>query len=254
MGDSQKSKEKGTYSQWGPEETKLLVDLLVDAIHRNWRDASGLINKFTVEQKILPVLNKKLGCQKEHKHYLSRIKFLRTIHQNYLDLQRCSSGFGWDPDTKRFTAPDEVWDEYLKKHPTHTHLRYESIAKFEDLQLIFGNGVATGRSAVGMGDTTDARTFRVEENTQVRENINLHQSSDEIFELSSQQPSPECGMPTFPDISSKSRAEKLHPRKRSKREATNDADKLKNDQDDSMIKVFYFVFGRLSFFMNGWFI
>ena len=77
MGDSQKNKEKGGYSQWGKEETELLIDLLVDAIHRNCCDANGLINKFTVEQNCLPVLNEKLGCQKEHKHYLSRIKYLR---------------------------------------------------------------------------------------------------------------------------------------------------------------------------------
>ncbi|KAG2283272.1 hypothetical protein Bca52824_054492 [Brassica carinata] len=78
-----------------------------------------------------------------------------------------------------------------------------------------------------MGDSTDARTFRVEDISQTRENINLHQSSDEVFELSSQQPSTDCG--------SKDRAEKLHPRKRSRREADTNADKLKNDQDDSMI-------------------
>ncbi|CDY42249.1 BnaC02g11660D [Brassica napus] len=188
MEDSQKNKEKGGYSQWGPEETKLLIDLLVDAIHRNWRDANGLINKFTMEQNFLPVLNEKIGCQKEHKHYLN-----------------------------------EVWDEYLKKHPTHKHLRYDSVEKYEDLQIIFGNGVATGGFAIGMGDSTDARTFRVEDISQTRENINLHQSSDEVFELSSQQPSTEC--------------EKLHPRKMSRREADTNADKLKNDQDDSMIIV-----------------
>ena len=62
MGDSQKKKEKDGYSQWGPEETKLLIDLLVNAIHRNWRDANGLINKFTVEQKNLHVLNDLLVC------------------------------------------------------------------------------------------------------------------------------------------------------------------------------------------------
>ncbi|CAF1893114.1 unnamed protein product [Brassica oleracea var. botrytis] len=202
MEDSQKNKEKGGYSQWGPEETKLLIDLLVDAIHRNWRDANGLINKFTMEQNFLPVLNEKIGCQKEHKHYLN-----------------------------------EVWDEYLKKHPTHKHLRYDSVEKYEDLQIIFGNGVATGGFAIGMGDSTDARTFRVEDISQTRENINLHQSSDEVFELSSQQPSTECGMSAFPCTCSKDRAEKLHPRKMSRREADTNADKLKNDQDDSMIIV-----------------
>lgn len=69
MGDSKKNKEKSGYSQWGPEETKILIG---------------------------------------HKHYLSRIKYLRDKYQNHLDLQRFNSGFGWDPDMKRFTAPDEV--------------------------------------------------------------------------------------------------------------------------------------------------
>ncbi|CAH2052983.1 unnamed protein product, partial [Thlaspi arvense] len=230
MADSRKNKEKGQYNQWGPEETKLLIDLLVDAIHRNWRDSNGLITKLTVEQNFLPVLNEKLGCQKEYKHYLSRIKYLRTIYQNYVDLQRFNSRFGWDPETKKFTAPDE-------KHPSHKHMRYDSVEQFEDLQLIFGCGVATGGFAIGLSDTTDARTFRVGESNQVKENINLHQSTDEVFELSSQQQSTECDMPSFPVPGFKGRAEKLHPRKRSKREATNDVDKLKNDQDDATIIV-----------------
>ncbi|WZZ68151.1 hypothetical protein YC2023_079521 [Brassica napus] len=49
---------------------------------------------------------------------------------------------------------------------------------------------------------------------------------DEVFELSSQQPSTECGMSAFPCTGSKDRAEKLHPRKRSRREADTNADKL----------------------------
>ncbi|KAG5377926.1 hypothetical protein IGI04_025768, partial [Brassica rapa subsp. trilocularis] len=65
----------------GPDETKLLIDLLVDAFHGNWCDDNGLINK--------------------------------KKNQSSLDLQRFNSGFGWNHDTKRFTAPDEVWDELL---------------------------------------------------------------------------------------------------------------------------------------------
>ncbi|KAF2573091.1 hypothetical protein F2Q70_00003016, partial [Brassica cretica] len=166
-----KSKEKGTYGQWRPGETKLLINLLVDEIHLKWHDASGIINKFTLEQKILQVLNEKLGCQKEHKYYLSRIIFFENHTQKLFGSSMLQLWIWWDTDTKRYTAPDEVWDEYLKKHPTHAHLRYDSVGNFEDLQLIFGNGVATSGSAVGMDDTTDARTFRVEEKTQVRENI-----------------------------------------------------------------------------------
>ncbi|KAL1205183.1 hypothetical protein V5N11_021351 [Cardamine amara subsp. amara] len=180
MGDSEKSKEKSQYSQWGPEETNLLIDLLVDGIRRNWRDAN-------------------------------------------------------DPAMKKFTAPDEAWDEYLLKHPNHTHLRYESNEQYEDLQLIFGCAIATGGFAIGMGDTTDARTFRGwESNRVIIDNVNLHQNNDEVFELSSQQPSasPEFGMSSFRGTSPKGLLGKLHPRKKSKTEGTS-----KKDEEDPMITV-----------------
>lgn len=44
-------------------------------------------------------------------------------------------------------------------------------------------------------------------------------------------------MSSFPGTSSKDRAEKLHPRKKSKREADTNVNKLKNDQVASMIIV-----------------
>ncbi|CAG7900748.1 unnamed protein product, partial [Brassica rapa] len=154
---------KDGYSQWGPDETKLLIDLLVDAFHRNWRDDNGLINNFTVEGKKILVLIEKLGCQQEHKHYLKK-------KTNLFGSQRFNSGFGWDHDTKRFTAPDEVWDEYLK------HLWYDWVEKYEDLQLIFGNGVANSGFVIGMGDSTDARTFIVEETMKILNyHLNNHQ-------------------------------------------------------------------------------
>ncbi|CAN8325950.1 unnamed protein product [Cochlearia groenlandica] len=231
MGDSLKNKEKGQYNQWGPEETKVLIDLLVDAVQRNWRDSNGLITKLTVEQKILPALNEKLGCHKTHKHYLSRMKYLRTIYTNYVDLQRFNSGFGWDRETKKFTALDEVWDEYLKKHPNHKHLRYDSVEQFEDLQLIFGCGVATGSFSMGMSDNTNSRTLRVGENNRSEKNTEVHHSIDEAYESSTQQPSQEYDTSSFLDTHPKGGAEKLPPRKRSKTEVT------KDDQDDSMVMV-----------------
>ena len=114
MGDSKNSKGKGPYNSWGPDETQVLVELLVDAVRRNWRDNNGNFSKLTIEEKILPVLNERLGCQKNHTQYLSRWKYLRSLYQKNLDLQRFNSGFGWDPNMKWFTALDEVWDEYLK--------------------------------------------------------------------------------------------------------------------------------------------
>ncbi|CAG7870056.1 unnamed protein product [Brassica rapa] len=108
-------KARAGYLQWTSQESQLLMRLLVDGIRRGWRDSNGSMTKTTVEAKILPVLNKQLRCNKSYKHYTNRMKSLRKEYNGYAELLRCSSGFGWDPITKRFTAPDEVWKEYFKK-------------------------------------------------------------------------------------------------------------------------------------------
>ncbi|EFH55439.1 hypothetical protein ARALYDRAFT_901821 [Arabidopsis lyrata subsp. lyrata] len=71
MGDKEK-----LYNQWSPEETKVLIELLVEGIQREWRDSSGIVNKATVEHRILPILIERCGCQKTHKHYHSKMKYL----------------------------------------------------------------------------------------------------------------------------------------------------------------------------------
>ena len=68
---------------------------MVDATHRGWKDSvSGMIDKKTVVSKILPPLNKKLGCEKTHLHYLSRVKWFKAKYSQYSELMRNNSGFG----------------------------------------------------------------------------------------------------------------------------------------------------------------
>lgn len=120
MGDTNQGNEKskgrvgGKYKIWTAEETNELLRLMVDAANKGWRDSNGLLSKITVEKKILPILNAKLGCERNYSQYLSRLKWFKERYNNYCSLLRFSSGFGWDPIAKKFTAPDEVWEEYFK--------------------------------------------------------------------------------------------------------------------------------------------
>ncbi|CAN8257973.1 unnamed protein product, partial [Cochlearia groenlandica] len=114
MGDSQKKDKKGDYNPWTLDETKLLIQLLVEAINHSWRDSGGTFSKLTIETKILPELNKDVSRPKDYKHYQTRMKYLKQQYQNCIELRRYSSGFGWDSVTKKFTATDEIWDGYLK--------------------------------------------------------------------------------------------------------------------------------------------
>ncbi|KAF8100716.1 hypothetical protein N665_0218s0054 [Sinapis alba] len=128
MGD-QEGKTKNPYFPWSPEETKTLLCLLVNGVNQNWTDASDSEEK-TQE----------------------------------LDLLRFSSGFGWDKDTNKFTAPNEVWNEYFQGHNKDKHLRDDTFEDFEDLEKIYGQNIARGNNAVGLGDTTNARTYIARDN------------------------------------------------------------------------------------------
>ncbi|KAF3591453.1 hypothetical protein DY000_02022148 [Brassica cretica] len=179
---------------------KILVQLLVEAVNNNWRDASGSFSKLTVESKILPELNKDIYRAKDFKNYQSRHKYLKLQHQNCADLLRYSSGFGWDPSIQKFTASNEVWNDYLK-----------------DLQIIFGQGVATGKNAVGLGDGTDARTYKAGGNSNEEywndgDNIYEFDASTRDHELSEQYETFDSR--TVPE----SRTEKFQPKKRARSE------------------------------------
>ncbi|XP_057791165.1 uncharacterized protein At2g29880-like [Salvia miltiorrhiza] len=74
-----------------------------------------------------------------------------------------NSGFGYDNNTKKFTASDEVWDAYIEAHPKDAYLRTGSFSDFGDLGIAVGNSVAVGRNAIGLGSATNARTIGVDE-------------------------------------------------------------------------------------------
>ncbi|KAL0790957.1 hypothetical protein Bca101_007203 [Brassica carinata] len=162
-------KARAGYLQWTSQENQLLMRLLVDGIRRGWRDSNGSMTKTTVEAKILPVLNKQLGCNKSYKHYMNRMKSLGKEYNGYAELFRCSSGFGWDPITKRFTAPDEVCKECFKGHPNSENMRDNTFEDFEDLQIIFESATARGNNSFGLGDDANAEAFEVENDVQEKE-------------------------------------------------------------------------------------
>ncbi|KAL6527311.1 hypothetical protein OROGR_016401 [Orobanche gracilis] len=154
---------------------------MVDAAARGWRDNSGVFTKTTVEERILPTFNLKLGCNKTYNNYQSRLKWFQNRWLSYSNLMRFSSGFGYDYTNKKFTAPDEVWDEYLKAHPKDVNLRYGECLDYEDLEIAVGNGVAVGKSSVGLGSVTDARTLGDNDNRDARIEDFTYDSENEMF-------------------------------------------------------------------------
>lgn len=117
IGDIQPQEVKtkgGGYNHWSDAEHKMLLRLLVDGINKGLRDANNKFNKLAVETRILSKLNQELGSKRTYSQYRNRMKILKGKYQSLADFLRCSSGFGWDPVTKKFNADDEVWNIYLK--------------------------------------------------------------------------------------------------------------------------------------------
>ncbi|ESQ38331.1 hypothetical protein EUTSA_v10029274mg, partial [Eutrema salsugineum] len=102
-----------------------------------WRDSNGSISKSTNQTRILPVLNKKLGCSKTYKNYVNRMKFLK------------------------------------KGHPNHEYMQGNTFEDFEDLQIIFESPITKGNNVFGLGGDSNAVTFEVENDVQEREDVHV---------------------------------------------------------------------------------
>ncbi|KAL5861922.1 hypothetical protein ACOSQ3_003212 [Xanthoceras sorbifolium] len=223
MGDSQQGNDKGKgrvlkkYKVWMVEETNELLKLMLDATNRGWRDSNDLLSKITVEKKILPALNDKLG---------------------YSELMRHSSGFRWDPVTKKFTASDE-------SYTTHKNYCKDTTPDYEDLRIAIENGTVVRRHSIGLGDDTDARTFGVEESKGNGLDDLIYDADTEGFIQSDQQeplyqpPSPDNS--TSPLPSQPMRSEVSHAtRKRNRAEyegKSSSSETNNNTQSDAIEKL-----------------
>ncbi|KAK1351926.1 hypothetical protein POM88_053931 [Heracleum sosnowskyi] len=160
MADSQSAKKRSGYDQWSKDESDGLLELMVDAANRGWRDNNGRYNFYST-------------------------------------LLNFSSGFGYDSTSKKFTAPNEVWDEYIKAHPKDGYMRYEAFDDYEDLKIAIGNGVAVGKNSIGLGSSTEARTLEAGEMRDLRIDDLAFDVDSEVFVLEQNDPSPKGSPEVF---------------------------------------------------------
>ncbi|KAH6761612.1 hypothetical protein C2S52_019045 [Perilla frutescens var. hirtella] len=224
-GNSQQdSKRKTFYEPWTKEHIDVLLELMVDAAHRGWRDNSGIFSKITVEERILSMLNERLRCNKTYSNYQSRLKWFKNRWTSYSNLLRVNSDFLYDHITKKFTASDEVCDAYLEAHSKDANLCYGKCPDYEDLLIVVGNGVAVGKNSIRLGSATDANTLGNVENRDACIEDLTFDSENEAFvalsqdELPSSGSTPPYGLPEVPEGSTQRR--NLPKRSRTQYEAT----------------------------------
>ncbi|KAM1428817.1 hypothetical protein ACFX2I_045081 [Malus domestica] len=114
----------------------MLLQLLVEIVNNGWCDANGIISKQTIEAKIVPALNEKLGCKKTEDHVKNRMKTLKGRFQSICQLFRHNSEFGWDPVRKKLTASDEVILYIMSENMIEEEMEREDEEYHEAIKLL----------------------------------------------------------------------------------------------------------------------
>ncbi|XP_058111719.1 uncharacterized protein At2g29880-like [Magnolia sinica] len=78
----------------------------------------------------------------------NRLRYYKREYTTVKDTPSVS-GFGWDNEWMVVTAPDEVWEEYIKSHPRAEKLCGKRIERMDDLATIVGSDQASGHFVQG---------------------------------------------------------------------------------------------------------
>lgn len=96
---------------WTEIADEFLTNVLIEQITLGRKDGIG----FTSEgwREIERKMKEKFGDAYDKAKIRNRLRTVKS-HYNHIKILMGLSGFGWDDITKRVTAEDQVWDDYLK--------------------------------------------------------------------------------------------------------------------------------------------
>ncbi|PON69808.1 Myb/SANT-like domain containing protein [Parasponia andersonii] len=160
----------GKKHQWTALEDSKLVECLLDITNSGkWKANNGTF-KHGYLQQLEKLLNEKIPrCGlKAQPHIDSRIKILKKqFHAISEMLGHCGGRFEWNAEDKCIVADKNVYEEWVKSHPTAKGLRYRSFPYYDELGVVFGKDRATGQGAMGFSDMVEesAKEIRNDQGT-----------------------------------------------------------------------------------------
>ncbi|RWR73024.1 Myb/SANT-like domain-containing protein [Cinnamomum micranthum f. kanehirae] len=130
---------------WTEIADEFLTNVLIEQITLGRKDGIG----FTSEgwREIERKMKEKFGDEYDKAKIRNRLRTIKS-HYNHIKILMGLSGFGWDDITKRVTAEDQVWNDYLKAHPEYEYYRGKSFPDYEKFAIIYGDSTADGRDVI----------------------------------------------------------------------------------------------------------
>ncbi|KAL2348632.1 hypothetical protein Fmac_002632 [Flemingia macrophylla] len=129
-------------ARWTTSLTKILAQLMVEQVHKG-NIHNNLFNK-KAWKYICDEFYSKTGLKWDKEQLKNRYSVLRrqyAIVKSILD----QSDFRWDEATGSITANDEIWAEYIRKHPDAETVKTGGCPIFKELCTIFSEPASNGK-------------------------------------------------------------------------------------------------------------
>ncbi|XP_061336444.1 uncharacterized protein LOC133283580 [Gastrolobium bilobum] len=148
MAEGSQQSQKRSNHTWTAEEDKVLIECLSE-IGPCWRGDNDF--KAGYSSAMEKMMHQRIpGCSlRSIPHITSRVKLLKKQYNAIHEMVggNGGSGFGWNDAKKMIDVEKEIFDEWVKSHPTAKGLYNKPFLHYEALGTIFGKDVASGGNA-----------------------------------------------------------------------------------------------------------
>ncbi|CAN1181217.1 hypothetical protein LINPERPRIM_LOCUS6111 [Linum perenne] len=126
---------------------KCLTEVKVNGLIENGKFKPGA---YKAVEKLLKVFHPEAGI-KADPHVKSRVK---TVKKQFdaVHLLKTQSGYGWDDELKCPDIENQVYNDFVEKHPECANKNRVPFPNYDELLAIFGKGRATGSNVKQITD------------------------------------------------------------------------------------------------------
>lgn len=136
-------------AKWTTSLTKILVDLMVDQVHRGNKQNSSFAKK--AWKCICEEFYKKTGLKWDKEQLKNRYAVLRKQYVITKSLLG-EPDFMWDEPTGAIVATDEAWNKYIQEHPDAETVRSSGCRIYRQLCIIFSEPGAYAKHNNGFSE------------------------------------------------------------------------------------------------------